>query len=535
MTPVHRILTALQRGELGRARALLRLRLREAPRDARAWWLKGRLERASGDRARAREALATALRLEPSLNVATVDLAMLQAADGDGRTAAALAQQVLDRVPGHGQALHCLGLGRRLLGDPSGAAEALGRAAVALPQSPVIQANLASCLESTNRNQAAEKAARRALALDPDSALAGFVLGKLLLARGAHDEAEAALDRVLQSGPALPPDLRGGALVTRGKLRDRRGQAGDAFTDISEGQAVLASAPGSAAIDRSHFPGLLARIDEWLGSRAPAPPPAPLGGWTPAFFVGFPRSGTTLALQLLSSHPRVVAVDEQELLADAARELAAMRPGGRGYPAGIDHLTDVQRARLAESYRSKVRERIGVVPDGHVVVDKMPLNLPHLPLALALFPEAPVILALRDPRDCVLSAFMQTFPPSVSMVHFDTLQGTAQTYRAVMKLWEPIAAQPGLRACTLRYEDLVENVQGAITPVLQHLGLDWDPAVLRWRERARGAHINTPSHQDVQQPIFRRARGRWRRYEDQLAPVLPVLAPFVEAFGYASP
>jgi hypothetical protein len=395
-----------------------------------------------------------------------------------------------------------------------------------------VWANLASCLEATNRNGAAGGAARSALALDPDHPLAAVVLGQVLLSEGIYEEAEGVLDRVLTGPRRLPPDLHGAALVTRAKLRDRTGRAGGAFADVSAGQAILAQLPGALAVDRDHFPALLSRIHGWLTARPPAPAPPPLRGWTPAFFVGFPRSGTTLALQLLSSHPAVHAIDEQELLADTARELARLRPGGHGYPAGIDHLTPAQRDQLARFYRDRARELVGDVADDHVVLDKMPLNLPHLALAHALFPDAPVLLALRDPRDCVLSAFMQTFQPTVAMVHFDSIESTARLYAEVMGLWAPLSALPGLRAQALRYEELVDDVQTAITPALRHLGLDWDPAVLRWRDRTQGAHINTPSHQDVQQPIFRRALGRWRRYEAELEPVLPVLAPFVEAFGY---
>ena len=34
------------------------------------------------------------------------------------------------------------------------------------------------------------------------------------------------------------------------------------------------------------------------------------------------------------------------------------------------------------------------------------------------------------------------------------------------------------------------------------------------------------------EPLYTRARGRWQRYADQLAPVLPILAPWAEKMGY---
>jgi uridine kinase len=44
--------------------------------------------------------------------------------------------------------------------------------------------------------------------------------------------------------------------------------------------------------------------------------------------------------------------------------------------------------------------------------------------------------------------------------------------------------------------------------------------------------VATPSDRQVTRKIYRESMGRWRAYGDALAPVQPVLAPFVEAFGY---
>jgi hypothetical protein len=49
--------------------------------------------------------------------------------------------------------------------------------------------------------------------------------------------------------------------------------------------------------------------------------------------------------------------------------------------------------------------------------------------------------------------------------------------------------------------------------------------------KARG-RIITPSYNQVTQPLSRGPSGRWRRYEKQLAPVLPILLPWAERLGY---
>jgi tetratricopeptide (TPR) repeat protein len=50
---------------------------------------------------------------------------------------------------------------------------------------------------------------------------------------------------------------------------------------------------------------------------------------THAFLVGFSRSGTTLLEQVLASHPEIVALEEQDLLAAAAHDLLASEAGMR--------------------------------------------------------------------------------------------------------------------------------------------------------------------------------------------------------------
>jgi hypothetical protein len=65
------------------------------------------------------------------------------------------------------------------------------------------------------------------------------------------------------------------------------------------------------------------------------------------------------------------------------------------------------------------------------------------------------------------------------------------------------------------------------------MDLEWNDDVLNYREAARLRTISTPSYRDVGERLYGRAAGRWRRYEDRMAPVLPLLEPYVEAFGYA--
>jgi hypothetical protein len=89
-----------------------------------------------------------------------------------------------------------------------------------------------------------------------------------------------------------------------------------------------------------------------------------------------------------------------------------------------------------------------------------------------------------------------------------------------------------VRALILKYEDLVQDTEDVCRSLLEFLDVDWDPAVLSWYRTQTGRQIDTPSYRQVSRPMYRSAIGRWRRYEQELAPVLERLAGFAARLGY---
>jgi len=91
-----------------------------------------------------------------------------------------------------------------------------------------------------------------------------------------------------------------------------------------------------------------------------------------------------------------------------------------------------------------------------------------------------------------------------------------------------------LDTVSIKYEELIGDVEGAVRPVLAHLGLAWNPAQLEHvaHAKARGT-IRTPSYAQVTEPIYQRAAARYERYSAYLEPAERRLAPFVAAFGYS--
>jgi hypothetical protein len=84
----------------------------------------------------------------------------------------------------------------------------------------------------------------------------------------------------------------------------------------------------------------------------------------------------------------------------------------------------------------------------------------------------------------------------------------------------------------VRYEDMVDDLKSVAHRTLEFLGLPFDDQVLKFDEHARKKIIHSPSYADVTQPVYQRARGRWRNYQKYLEPHLARLEQFVKAFGY---
>lgn len=261
---------------------------------------------------------------------------------------------------------------------------------------------------------------------------------------------------------------------------------------------------------------------DWAAQVRPLPPLAERAN--PAFLVGFPRSGTTLLDTFLMGHTGTAVIEEVPLLTLAQQRLG----DGEDLPQ--------RTAEELEAARNVYLDGIsGHVPAGFggLVIDKLPLNMLAPRFIHTLFPGARLIFAQRHPCDCVLSCFMQPFALNQSMACFLDLELAASFYDSAMTLWTRCTEVLPLDVHGVVYEELVEDPEAALRPLIAFLGLDWREDLLDHRStaRARGA-ISTPSYDQVAQPLTRAPAGRWKRYEKQLEPVLPILLPWAERLGY---
>ncbi|MFO1152569.1 MAG: sulfotransferase [Rhodospirillales bacterium] len=449
--------------------------------------------------------------------------------------------RALSLRPDYATASRYLGDSLAELGRGEAARAAYGQALVAAPEEAEALAGLASLEERTNRLDEAVAAAERALARDPRQVRAALTLARVCRRQGRFADGLARLQPFadgLGTGVSIGRDgAEAAAMVAfeRAMLHDRAADYEAAYGAFVDGHRWMEGAWPVTAADHAFFPDLIARLaarltDNWRAGWTPPPVPLACDPPDPVFLVGFPRSGTTLLEQMLDAHPDLRTLEEKDAI-DVVRRRVAALPGG--YPDALATLSAAELADLRALYRAEVNRHLGDVPVG-LLVDKMPLNSIEAALIHRLFPGARFLLALRHPADVVLSNFMQAFKPNAAMVQFASLNNAARFYAQVMGLWQQSRRVLPLAVHTVRYEDLIADVEGETRRLLAFLDMPWRDEVLAYRERAAARSIATPSYHQVVEPVYRRAIGRWRNYQPHLeeAAALPLLAPFISAFGY---
>lgn len=421
-------------------------------------------------------------------------------------------------------------------------------------------------LEALGRLKEAEAAYKHALELQPDNLGAMQGLANLLSRRGAHAEARPLAEEVLEAEPNFPDavmvlaaaDAAEGAgeraqrrlelLVGDERLTvQQRALAHGLLGDVLDAQnltaeAFQAYAACNMALWRAYAPlhgegvtaldfarGMLAELDlippeSWSGT---APQAAADGPTTHVFLLGFPRSGTTLLEQVLASHPDVEALEERETL-EAAQRAFLQTPQDL---ARLAKAGEAELAPLRAAYWERVRAE-GANPAGKVFVDKHPFNTLRLPLILKLFPDARILFARRDPRDVVLSCYRRRFTMSAPAYQLLTLPGAAGYYDAAMKMADRLEPAMAPRTRIVRHEALVEDFDAAVRDVCAFLGLAWTDEMRNFADKARDRAVATPSGAQLARGLSAEGVGAWRRYREQLSPILPVLKPWVEAYGY---
>ncbi len=143
-----------------------------------------------------------------------------------------------------------------------------------------------------------------------------------------------------------------------------------------------------------------------------------------AFLGGHPRSGTTLIEGVLGAHPNVTALDEPETFARLVTEF---------FYTPLQ-FTPAKLNVIRRRYFQGIYTELGGDAKGKLIVDKNPSGTGVLYIWLRIFPELRTIIALRDPRDVVISCYFQNIPLNFVNANFLSLERAAVHYANLMDI-----------------------------------------------------------------------------------------------------
>lgn len=403
------------------------------------------------------------------------------------------------------------------MGDHEAAAATCERMLEMDDQSVETWTSYGDALRFLGRKLDSTLAYRRALGIDPGSGLAWWSLVSVD-PDGIKDRDLAAMEKALESGPEKAEDIEN-LHFALGEALDSRKQFEAAFGHFETANRLRAAA-------RPYDPDrLTAYVDQCvrlIDEGELALPGSQLSGPAPVvFIVGMPRSGSSLVERILGRHSAVEALGEMQIVPNMVRSLRANDPTNP-VPFQIARLSWDQLQDCADHYMARSAERRRT--DCPVFTDKLHMNWKHLPLIVRMFPDARVIDMRRSALDCCWSNFKMPFgrghPASSS------LDWIGRFYRDYLWLMDSIDRLTPDRVLRVRYEDVVDDIEGQAARIVEYLGLPFEAECLEFH--LASTPIATASSEQVRQPLNREGIGAWRPYAEWLDPLREALGPLAD-------
>ena len=426
------------------------------------------------------------------------------------------AQRALEpAMPSRGQATAYIALRaaiRMQVGQESAAIEDYAAALALDPENAALWHGYGHALRAVGQQAAAVAAYRRALACAPAFGEAYWSLANLKTWRFEPDDVTA-MQGALAANPSAAD--RSYLHFALGKALEDDGRYADAFALYRDGNATRrALAPHDAA---AHGAFVRRAIATFTAPFFAARDDAGLAAPDPIFVLGMPRSGSTLVEQILASHSAVEGASELPYITAIARELAARGAREGPYPAALAGLSPADLAAAGADYlaRAAIHRPLGRPR----FVDKFPGNFLHIGLIHLILPRARIIDVRRDARACCVSLFRQSFARGQAYSYdLGDLGRYYSDYVDLMAHFDRVL--PG-RILRVSYEALVDDAEAETRRMLDHLGLDFEPACLDFFAGTRA--VRTPSSEQVRMPIFRDGLDQWRHFAPWLEPLTAAL------------
>ena len=535
-------------GRLAEAETFYRRVLAAQPDHADALHLLGVIAHQTGRHDLAVELISQAIKQNPQNATYFCNLGVALKQQGKLDAAVSAYHQAIGIKPDYAEAYSNLGAALHGQGKLDEAVATDRQAIQIKPDFAEAYSNLGAALRDQGKPDESVDTCRQAIFLKPNFAEAYYNLGLALMALGRLSESRAALEQAIRLAPrntkyrrhlgdivrfvagdphlaameqlaqdsaALSPSDRIELHFALAKAYEDVGRHAEAFRQWQDGNALKRrqiaynEATTLRALDRAReiFTSELIRRRQGKGHPSSIP----------VFILGMPRSGTTLVEQVLASHPQVFGAGELKHFSRAVEGVRRTIGISPVFPELVSGMTDEDFCDLGARYLALI-ERLA--PTAIRITDKMPSNFIYAGLIHLALPNAIMIHTTRDPIDTCLSCFSKLFSEGHKYTcDLAELGRYYRHYQALMAHWRRVL--PAGRILDIRYEDVVADLEGQARRIVAHCGLDWDPCCLAFHQTERP--VLTASATQVRQPIYDSSIGRWRVYEEFLAPLFAEL------------
>ena len=522
---LQRAAAALLENRLAVAERMLRPFLKRQPDNVAALRMLAEIAGRIGRYDDAEPLLARCLELAPGFDAARHNHALVLYRQNRPSEAIVQVDRLLAAEPGHPAYRSLKAAALAQIGEYDAAIEGYRGVLADYPVQPKGWMSLGHALKTVGRTDESIAAYRQSLALQPGHGESWWSLANLKTLRFADADITAMEGQLRRQD--LAEDDRLHLHFALGKALEDAGRYAQSFEHYRQGNAgrraslAYDAAETSAHVARSKALFTAAFFAARAGWGADAP--------DPIFVVGLPRSGSTLVEQILSSHTEVEGTMELPDIASIARRLGGERRPGEdpAYPGVLGELGAGELLALGQEYleRTRVQRKSG----RPLFIDKMPNNFAHLGLMRLILPRAKVIDVRRHPLACGFSGFKQHFARGQGFTY--DLQDMGRYYADYVALMAHFdAVLPGY-VHRVVYERLIEHPEVEVRRLLDHCGLEFQPACLRFHETARP--VRTASSEQVRQPLNRDGLDQWRHYEPWLGPLKSALGQTLDAYPQA--
>ncbi len=412
-------------------------------------------------------------------------------------------------------------------------AEASSREAIALqPSYAEAHNNLGLMFKSLGRLDEAEASSRQAIALQPDNAQAHNNLGLTLQALGRLDEAEASYKQAIGVKADYAAAHHNLSIMKKFESQDEQflkmqelnldentseeerchinfglakacedlGDFDKAFKHFTEGNALRKKSLNyDISQDERYYKQIKSNYQPIAQHSIDIDKSEK--NLIPIFIVGLPRSGTTLAEQIISSHSQVTG----------AGELSFVFKFGQSIATDFSKLSSEDLAKFRHEY---LTELMKVSKGNKIVTDKMPHNFLYIGLIVSTFPEAKIVHVKRDPAAVCWANYKQNFTSKDLGYCYalDDIISYHRLYENLMEFWE---SSLGKKIYNLDYELLTVNQENETRNLIEFLGLDWDEKCLSPQNNSRG--VSTASNIQVRKKVYQGSSQQWKKYKPFLS------------------